>query len=86
MSQLEKSGFYLRTFDRDIFIAEETKNNILRVLDSVKAIEVNDNVIMISQIKEIVPAAEYKKGQQGGYYCPKHESNFVPRGKVCGYC
>lgn len=87
MNQLAKQGFYIRTYDRDIFITKEQHNLITSSLnDDTKYIEIGDILIMLHQIKEILPASEYKKSATGGYYCARHPENFVPKSKTCGYC
>ena len=48
--------------------------------------DIDNSRIMMSQIKEVLPASDYKKTVGGGYYCPKHPENFVPKNKSCGYC
>lgn len=32
------------------------------------------------------PYPNTKSLENNGYYCRKHKDNFVPKGKVCGYC
>ena len=87
MSEIIKPGFYIRTYDRDIFITVEQRNTLFRAMDNgAKWFDLVDNRIMMSQVKEILPSSEYEKSTTGGYYCPKHPKNFVPKGKICGYC
>ena len=89
MSELAQKGYYLRTFDRDIFVTKKQKEAIQSALDGDRKYLVlgeEQHVIMLNQVKEIVPAFEYKKTQLGGFYCSKHPDNFVPKGKRCGHC
>jgi hypothetical protein len=87
MNQIAKQGFYIRTYDRDIYLTKEQHHVVITSLnDTTKYIEIGDILIMVNQIKEILPASEYKKSAAGGYYCYKHPDNFVPKGKTCGYC
>lgn len=87
-SEIQKPGYYLRTFDRDIFLTEEQKRVLYMAMDSdAEYFDMKDgHRIMMNQVKEIIPATEYDKSPSGGHYCSKHTKNFVPRGKVCGYC
>jgi len=87
MSQLSKQGYYIRTYDRDIFITENQKDTLYLAMDSgVSYFDINGGRIMMNQVKEIIPSADYEKSVTGGFYCPKHTDNFVSKGKVCGYC
>lgn len=87
MSELSKNGYYVRTYDRDIFITEQQKEILYQAMDSgSKYFDVDDNRIMMSQVKEVVKSSEYEKSAKGGYHCPKHPDNFVPKNKSCGYC
>lgn len=84
---LAESGYYIRTYDRDIFVTKDQKSKVEQAIDnSSKYFKINDSLVMISQIKEIIPSSEYMKSPKGGYYCPNHKDNFVPKGKTCGYC
>lgn len=87
MSQLIKQGYYIRTYDRDIFITEEQKVSLYHAMDSgVAYFGINGGRIMMSQIKEIVQSSDYEKSIAGSYHCPRHPDNIVPKGKTCGYC
>lgn len=87
MTEIAKTGFYVRTYDRDIFITEQQKNLLYRAMDSgISYFDINGGRIMMNQVKEIVPSADYEKSVTGGFYCPRHVDNFVPKGKRCGYC
>ena len=85
MNDLQKPGYYIRTYDRDIYITEQQKTVLFSAMDSDKNyFSINDSRIMMSQVKEVVPSSEYQKNNK--YVCPKHPDNYVPKGKVCGYC
>lgn len=85
--EIERLGYYIKTFDRDIFITKDQRSILFEAMDNQKLyFDINDSRIMMRQIKEVIPASEYAKSVTGGYYCPKHPKNFVPKGKVCGYC
>lgn len=87
MKELAKPGYYVRTFDRDIFLTEAQRDTLYRAMDLGKTyFDIGGSRVMMSQVKEVVASPEYERSVVGGYYCPKHPSNFVPKGKVCGYC
>ena len=87
MNEIARPGFYIRTYDRDIFITEAQHSTIMSELNGdTKHIEIGNTLIMVNQIKEIIPSDEYHKSVTGGYYCHRHKDNFVPKGKTCGYC
>lgn len=87
MNNLANTGYYVRTYDRDIFITKEQKEILYQAMDMNKTyFDIEDNRVMMSQIKEVILASEYNKSPTGGYYCTKHPKNFVPKGKTCGYC
>lgn len=87
MSQLSKNGFYVRTYDRDIFITKEQCDVLYKAMDSsLSYFDINSTRIMMHQIKEVLPSAEYAKSATGGHYCHRHPENFVPKNKSCGYC
>lgn len=86
-TEVGRVGHYVRTYDRDIFITDEQRRILYSAMDLGKAyFDLDDNRIMMSQIKEVVKSTDYEKSPVGGFYCPKHPKNFVPRGKSCGYC
>lgn len=87
MSGVSKVGFYVRTYDRDIFITESQKNVLYSAMDKgITYFDIDDTRVMVSQVKEVIPSAEYSKSVSGGHYCPKHPDNFVEKYKTCGYC
>lgn len=87
MNELERQGYYIRTYDRDIFVTENQKEVLYNAMDAgVTYFDIDNSRIMMSQIKEVIPSGEYNKSVSGGYYCPKHPTNFVPKNKSCGYC
>ncbi|HMT18570.1 MAG TPA: hypothetical protein PKD15_00880 [Candidatus Saccharibacteria bacterium] len=87
-NKVAQPGYYLRTYDRDIFITKQQKDVLYKAMDNgAEYLDLkDDHRIMLNQVKEIVPAFEYKKTQLGGFYCSKHPDNFVPKGKRCGHC
>lgn len=87
MSEVSKTGFYVRTYDRDIFITEAQKEVLYAAMDNgISYFDIDNTRVMVSQVKEVVPSSEYSKSVSGGYYCPKHPDNFVPKYKTCGFC
>jgi hypothetical protein len=87
MTDIMKNGYYIRTYDRDIFISEYQKEILYAAMEGErKFFDIDDCRVMMSQVKEVVPSREYVKSPNGGYYCPKHNDNFIPKGKTCGYC
>lgn len=86
-SELAENGYYVRTYDRDVFLTEGQKTVLYQAMDMGKTyFDLDGNRIMMNQIKEVIKSADYKKSVTGGYYCPKHPKNFVSKGKTCGYC
>lgn len=84
---IDKSGFYLITYKRDIFLTSQQRQSLLEAINQdEKFIIIDDILIMLNQVREVVPSVEYKKTQGGGHYCNRHPENFVPNGKSCGYC
>ncbi len=84
---IDKSGFYLITYKRDIFLTSQQRQSLLEAINQdEKFIIIDDILIMLNQVREVVPSAEYKKTQSGGHYCSRHPENFVTKGKSCGYC
>lgn len=87
MNKVGFIGFYVRTYDRDIFITEEQCKILYQAMDKgASYFDIDNTRIMMHQVKEVVPSSEYVKSAKGGYYCPKHPDNFVPKNKNCGYC
>lgn len=84
---IDRTGFYLITYKRDLFLTAEQRQGLLEAISQdEKYVIINDILIMLNQVREIVPSAEYKKTQGGGHYCSRHPDNFVPKSKSCGYC
>lgn len=87
-AEVAKAGFYLRTYDRDIFLNKRQQKVLYSAMDSgAEYFDLKDgHRIMMHQVKEILPAFEYQKSAEGGHYCSRHPENFVPKFKTCGYC
>ena len=87
MTEIAKTGFYVGTYDRDIFITKQQCEVLYKSMDSgISYFDIGDTRIMMHQVKEILPSSEYNKSPKGGYYCPKHPDNFIAKNKTCGYC
>lgn len=87
MNQISKPVYYVKTYDDDICITAEQRTILFMAMDKeAKYFDVDDKRIMMSQIKSVVPASEYTKSPTGGFYCQKHPTNFIAKGKICGYC
>lgn len=83
--KMDKQGYYIRTYGRDIYINQNQKDVLYNAMDNGKMyFDIQESRIMMSQIKEVVPSFEYKKTNL--YACSKHPENYIPKGKVCGYC
>lgn len=85
MNKVSETGYYIRTYERDIFITKNQRVVLYEAMEKDKKFfDINDSRIMMSQIKEIIPSIEYRI--LGKRFCPNHPSNHVPKGKQCGYC